>query len=122
MFGCEEKGRKRCQKQSKRLASRRRFVSSPLQNGRKKLAQRRKGRWNIPRMQTHGWKMCIRDRTTLDPHYNVDNSRVLPQFYSGLLRLNADGDYELDIATGYERSDDGMTWTFTCLLYTSRCV
>ena len=62
------------------------------------------------------------DQTTLDPHYNVDNSRVLPQFYSGLLRLNADGDYELDIATGYERSDDGMTWTFTCLLYTSRCV
>ena len=53
------------------------------------------------------------DQTTLDPHYNVDNSRVLPQFYSGLLRLNADGDYELDIATGYERSDDGMTWTFT---------
>lgn len=52
------------------------------------------------------------DQSTLDPHNNVDNSRVLPQFYSGLLKLNTEGTYELDIATDYTMSEDGLTWTF----------
>ncbi len=53
------------------------------------------------------------DQDTLDPQNNVNNSKVIPQFYSGLLKLNLEGQYELDIATGYEVSEDGLTWTFT---------
>ena len=57
--------------------------------------------------------VATNDQDTLDPQNNVNNSKVLPQFYSGLLTLNLEGKYELDIATGYETSEDGLTWTFT---------
>ncbi len=53
------------------------------------------------------------DQVTLDPQNNSDNSKILPQFYSGLLGFDAEGKYVLDIATGYETSEDGLTWTFT---------
>lgn len=52
------------------------------------------------------------DQSTLDPQFNVDNSRVLPQFYSGLLGLGVDGRWTYDIATSFESSEDSMTWTF----------
>ena len=44
------------------------------------------------------------DQATLDPQNNSDNSKILPQFYSGLLGFDAEGKYVLDIATGYETS------------------
>lgn len=52
------------------------------------------------------------DQDTLAPQKNVNNMVVMPQLYSGLLRIGMDGKVECDIAESYEVSEDNLTWTF----------
>lgn len=52
------------------------------------------------------------DQDTLDPQVNVTNDKVLRLLYSGLLVVNNDGDIEGDLAETWEKSEDGLTWTF----------
>lgn len=52
------------------------------------------------------------DQDILDPQNNVSNSKVLPQYYNGLLGYDNDGNVVCKMAESYEASEDKMTWTF----------
>jgi peptide/nickel transport system substrate-binding protein/oligopeptide transport system substrate-binding protein len=54
---------------------------------------------------------------TLDPALNttVDGACYVVNSFAGLCTYNADGEVVLDIASDYEVSEDGMTYTFTLL-------
>ena len=52
------------------------------------------------------------DQDILDPQMNVSNSKVIPQFYDGLLGFDANNNIVCKIAESYESSEDGMVWTF----------
>ena len=52
------------------------------------------------------------DQDILDPQNNVSNSKVIPQYYNGLLGYDNDGNVVCKIAESYEASEDKMTWTF----------
>lgn len=52
------------------------------------------------------------DQDTLDPQVNVTNDKVLRLLYSGLIKVNNDGEFEGDLAESWESSEDGLTWTF----------
>ena len=52
------------------------------------------------------------DQDILDPQNNVSNSKVMPQYYNGLLGYDNDGNVVCKIAESYEASEDKMTWTF----------
>ena len=51
---------------------------------------------------------------TLDPALSTTtyNSYVISHIYSGMMRTNVDGQPEPDLCTGYDISDDGLTYTF----------
>jgi peptide/nickel transport system substrate-binding protein len=49
---------------------------------------------------------------TLDPTRGWGHGNS-PIVQSTLVKYNADLTFENDLATGYELSDDGLTWTFT---------
>ena len=52
---------------------------------------------------------------SLDPYQMVaaGTREVLFNVYEGLVKPNADGDFEPAVAEGWELSDDGLTYTFT---------
>lgn len=52
------------------------------------------------------------DQDILDPQMNVSNSKVIPQYYNGLLGFDVDNNVVCKIAESYESSEDKMTWTF----------
>ena len=52
------------------------------------------------------------DQDILDPQNNVSNSKVIPQYYDGLLGYDNDGNVVCKMAESYEASEDKMTWTF----------
>ena len=52
------------------------------------------------------------DQDILDPQNDVSNSKVIPQYYNGLLGYDNDGNVVCKIAESYEASEDKMTWTF----------
>lgn len=52
------------------------------------------------------------DQDILDPQNNVSNSKVMPQYYNGLLGYDNDGNVVCKMAESYEASEDKMTWTF----------
>lgn len=52
------------------------------------------------------------DQDILDPQNNVSNSKVIPQYYNGLLGYDNDGNVVCKMAESYEASEDKMTWTF----------
>jgi len=52
------------------------------------------------------------DQDILDPQNNVSNSKVIPQYYDGLLGYDSDGNVVCKMAESYEASEDKMTWTF----------
>ena len=52
------------------------------------------------------------DQDILDPQNNVSNSKVIPQYYNGLLGFDNDGNVVCKIAESYEASEDKMVWTF----------
>ena len=52
------------------------------------------------------------DQDYLDPQMNVSNSKVIPQYYDGLLGFDSDNNIVCKIAESYESSDDKMVWTF----------
>lgn len=52
------------------------------------------------------------DQDILDPQNNVSNSKVMPQYYDGLLGYDNDGNVVCKMAESYEASEDKMTWTF----------
>lgn len=52
------------------------------------------------------------DQDILDPQNNVSNSKVMPQYYNGLLGYDNDGNVVCKMAESYEASVDKMTWTF----------
>ena len=51
---------------------------------------------------------------TLDPALSTTtyNSYVISHIYSGLMRTNIDGQPEPDLCTGFDISEDGLTYTF----------
>ena len=51
------------------------------------------------------------DQDILDPQNNVSNSKVIPQYYDGLLGYDNDGNVVCKMAESYEASEDKMTWT-----------
>lgn len=52
------------------------------------------------------------DQDTLDPQMNVNNSKVIPQYYDGLLGFDTENNVVCKIAESYESSEDKMVWTF----------
>lgn len=52
------------------------------------------------------------DQDILNPQNNVSNSKVIPQYYDGLLGYDNDGNVVCKMAESYEVSEDKMTWTF----------
>ena len=52
------------------------------------------------------------DQDNLDPQMNVSNSKVIPQYYDGLLGFDVDCNVVCKIAESYEPSEDKMVWTF----------
>ncbi len=52
------------------------------------------------------------DQDYLDPQMNVSNSKVIPQYYDGLLGFDSDNNVVCRIAESYEASEDQMVWTF----------
>jgi peptide/nickel transport system substrate-binding protein/oligopeptide transport system substrate-binding protein len=54
---------------------------------------------------------------SIDPALNntVDGASYIVNSFAGLCTYNADGEVVLDIASDYEVSEDGMTYTFTLL-------
>ena len=52
------------------------------------------------------------DQDTLDPQMNVNNSKVIPQYYDGLLGFDTESNVVCKIAESYESSEDKMVWTF----------
>lgn len=52
------------------------------------------------------------DQDTLDPQMNVNNSKVIPEFYEGLLGFDEHNKVVCKIAESYESSEDKMVWTF----------
>ena len=52
------------------------------------------------------------DQDILDPQMNVSNSKVIPQYYDGLLGFDSDNNVVCKIAESYESSEDQMVWTF----------
>ena len=60
-------------------------------------------RWHLPESPT-----------TLDPTFVVDvaGGRIAAKLFNGLLRLNDQGGIEPDIASDWQISDDGRTYTF----------
>ena len=60
--------------------------------------------------------------TTLDPGFNTEtvNNYILAHTVSSLMTKDENGNVIPELAESYTVSDDGLT--YTCLLYTSRCV
>lgn len=52
------------------------------------------------------------DQDYLDPQMNVSNSKVIPQYYDGLLGFDVNNNVICKIAESYEASEDKMVWTF----------
>lgn len=52
------------------------------------------------------------DQDYLDPQMNVSNSKVIPQFYDGLMGFDVNNQVVCKIAESYESSEDKMVWTF----------
>lgn len=54
------------------------------------------------------------DPVTLDPQVAIDqpSGQVTRNIYSALFRTDGDGNVVEDLATGYQISDDNLTWTF----------
>ena len=52
------------------------------------------------------------DQDCLDPHRCVSNSKVIPQYYDGLIGLDVNNNVVPRIAKSWEVSDDNLTWTF----------